>query len=229
MSKCLSPTKFGRCRKCDPCIDNRKNAWVLRMHLESMLYPKDQVTTATLTYRNEELPSSTKEAKEQLQKFMKRLRKDLFSKVRFFAALEKGSETYRYHWHIILFGLTFNFHNKAYIEKKWGHGFVRRWEPIRSTGGIAYAAKYALKDKCYLMSRNPGLGDGMVDHINKLIDNLSRAEKDKIIYNQSQNYFIDRAMGVHDPDRMFRFTALRQGGYYYPLHEFLKKRIKKFK
>lgn len=236
MAQCLEPTKYGRCRKCKACKENHSNSWVLRMHLESLLYSKNYVTTATLTYRNEDLPASDEEAKKQFQKFMKRLRRDLGFNVRYFAALEKGTQTFRYHWHVIFFGMPFNHLSREYIKDKWGHGFVRRFEPVRSSGAMAYAAKYALKDKCYLMSRKPALGDGMIDSINKTIDQLSRSEKDKLISNQAPYHFIDKEIfntetgrTLEDKDRLFTITTLRLNGYYYPLHQYIKSRLHRFK
>lgn len=228
MPQCVSPSQYGRCRKCKACLETRANSWVLRMHLESQLYSKNFVTTATLTYRNQDLPADEDQAKAQFQKFMKRLRKDLGFKVRYFAALEKGTQTQRYHWHIIMFGLPFNYLVKEYLTKKWGHGFVRRFEPIRSSGAMAYAAKYALKDRCYLASRVPPLGAGMIDSINKMIDSLSRSEKDKVIAMQEPTHFVDKALFGEYNDRLFTITTLRLNGYYYPLHDFIKKRLKRF-
>lgn len=227
MAECTNPSKYGRCRKCTACMEWRKNAWVLRMHLESMLFPPSQVTTLTLTYKNEDLPSSDKEAKQQFQKFMKRLRKDLNIQVRYFAALEKGSQTHRYHWHVIFFGITVCWQNKQYVSKKWGHGYVRRWEPIRSSAGIAYAAKYALKDRCYLMSRVPPLGHDMIERINKTIKGLSRMEVNKLIANKDDFYLLHQALKIPD-HRFFTLSALRLGGYYYPLHDYLRKKLIKF-
>lgn len=236
MADCVDPTKYGRCRKCQACIDNRISSWVLRLVLESFLYEKSYVTTATLTYRNDCLPGSDKEAKQQFQKFMKRLRKDLgIGVVRYFAALEKGSQTSRYHWHVIFYGIPFNHLTREYVSKKWGHGFVRRFEPVRSPAGMRYAAKYALKDRCYLASRRPPLGDGMIDNINETIDSLSPYEKAKIIAGQDPTYFIDKQLVnamtgcvIADEGRLFTLQSLKLGGVYYPLHDFLKKRLRRF-
>lgn len=236
MADCTEPTKYGRCRKCQACIDNRISSWVLRLVLESFLYEKSYVTTATLTYRDECLPKNDKEAKHQFQKFMKRLRKDLgIGVVRYFAALEKGSQTSRYHWHVIFYGIPFNGLTRDYIRKKWGHGFVRKFEPVRSPGAMRYAAKYALKDRCYLASRRPPFGDGMIESINNTIDSLSLVEKQKIIEQQSRTYFIDKHLEnsltgcvIADEGRLFTITSLKLGGVYYPLHDFIKKRLRRF-
>lgn len=229
MADCLNPTKWGRCRKCVPCIENRMSAWVFRMILESQLFSKHMVTTITLTYRNEDLPTSNAAAKAQFQKFMKRLRKDLGFKVRYFAALEKGTLTLRYHWHVIFFGLPYSFETRKYLDAKWGHGFVRRFEVIRSPAAMRYAAKYALKDKCYLMSRVPPLGTGMIQSINNTIKSLSKEERIKIISNRIPMEVFDRQCGFGDKDKLFTISSLRHGGYYFPLHDFIKKRLYKFK
>lgn len=237
MADCINPTGYGRCRKCQACIDNRISSWVLRLVLESYLYEKSFVTTATLTYRNEDLPSSDAEAKLQFQKFMKRARKELKAgEIRYFAALEKGTETSRYHWHVIFYGIPFNRITREYISEKWGHGYVRRFEPVRSPGAMRYAAKYALKDKCYLASRRPPMGDGMIDSINQTIDSLLVTEKAKIISQQQVTYFVDKQLEnsligcvVADEGRLFTLTSLKLGGVYYPLHDFIKKRLRRFR
>lgn len=230
MASCLNPTQWGRCRKCSACKDHRIRSWLLRMLLEAQLYEKDQVSFLTLTYKDDCLPSSEEDAKVQLQKWFKRLRKVINSEfnIRYVAALEKGTKgTRRFHWHCILFGLRFNTPNRQLLYNAWGKGFID-WKPANG-GRMAYVLKYIIKGGKFLMSRRPGIGYGMIEHINKMIDGLSRAEKNKIIAKQRPTEFVDRVLGINDPKKLFGITTLRQGGYYFPLHEFLKKRLHKFK
>lgn len=240
MPKCTNPSFYGRCRKCDACLETRLRSWVLRMILESMMYSQDETTFLTLTYRNEDLPDDEEQAKDQLQKFFKRLRRD-FSvgrKLRYVAALERGNQgTKRFHWHIILFGVRLSVSNRHFVRKKWGHGFVE-WLPA-SPARMSYVCKYAIKGGVFLMSRRPGIGDGMVGYINHTISHLTNEEvrriKDKSFTDYLLNRYILAPGAAHggkflsdrNPYARSRRTlqGLKIGGYYYPLHDFLKKRL----
>lgn len=229
MASCLNPTQWGRCRKCSACKDYRLRSWLLRMLLEAQLYDSDQVTFLTLTYSDDNLPGTPEAAKRQFQLWLKRLRKFFGDgTLRYVAALESGSRgSKRFHWHCILYGLRFNADNRHHIFRKWGNGFID-WKPA-SGGRMSYVLKYIIKGNKFLMSRRPGIGDGMIEHINKMIDGLSQVEKDKLIANQRAMHFVDLSLGIADDKKLFSITTLRQGGYYYPLHDFLKKRLRKFK
>lgn len=57
----------------------------------------------TLTYSEKNIPENMSLEKSHLQKFFKRLRKQLTSKVRYFAVGEYGTKKGRPHYHVILF------------------------------------------------------------------------------------------------------------------------------
>lgn len=244
MSKCIKPGHYGRCRKCSGCLDARLRSWVLRLILESMLYPPEETSFLTLTYKNSELPPDEKTAVDQLQKFFKRLRKDyaFAGRLRYVAALEKGTQsTKRFHWHCILFGVPLSVSNRHFLRKKWGHGFLD-WLPA-SAGRMAYVCKYAIKGGKFLMSRNPGIGDGMIGYISHAISNLSDVElqrmRDKSHGEFLADNFIEKVSNYGGPlTRKFgkeyhqerhTISSLKVGGYYFPLHDFLKKRLQHVK
>lgn len=105
------------CGQCIGCRLQYSRDWANRCMLE--LYYHKSAYFATLTYNDAHLPRSWSVDKEtgeafpaatlvpgDFQKFMKRLRfrfKD--QQIRFFGAGEYGSESFRPHYHVILFGL----------------------------------------------------------------------------------------------------------------------------
>lgn len=218
MTTCLKPTYFGPCRKCKPCLERRQRSWLLRMLLEAMLYDSDTVTFFTFTYRPEDLPTDENSAKISMQKFFKRLRKIYPDRsIRYVVALESGTQaTQRYHWHGILYGVRFTGANRHVLDKTWGHGWID-WKPS-SAGRMHYVLKYVIKGSKFLMSRRPGIGAGMVEPLQSMIDTLTPAECIKLRGN---------FMSLHYPDRKEGLARLRVGKYDYPIHRYLKDRLLK--
>lgn len=221
MATCLNPGLYGPCRKCGPCKERKQREWVLRMLLEAMLYDDDQVSFLTLTYSNENLPSTDAEAKRQLQLWLKRARK-LFGvgSIRFVAALEKGQQaTKRYHWHVVLYGVRFTEVNRHFILNTWGNGFID-WKPS-TPGRMSYTMKYAIKDGCFLMSRKPGIAGGMVKSIQQTIDGLSDFEKSKLV---DPKFMLTRVMRpvTH---RTIKLNRMKIGGYPYSVPRYLKDKV----
>lgn len=106
------------CNCCTSCRLDYSRQWANRCMLE-LEYHKSAYFV-TLTYddfhvpidyysddQGEAFPSMTLR-KRDLQLFMKRLRKQFGDGIRFFAAGEYGSDTFRPHYHLIIFGLELN-------------------------------------------------------------------------------------------------------------------------
>ncbi len=105
------------CGKCIGCRLDYSREWANRLMLELQYH--DSAYFVTLTYNPEHVPKSyypdpeTGEAHESLtlckrdvQLFMKRLRKAFpDDKIRFYLCGEYGSQTFRPHYHAIIFGL----------------------------------------------------------------------------------------------------------------------------
>lgn len=167
--KCKSPYRAGvdshPCGRCAPCRINRGSVWATRLTLESYLHG-DSVFI-TLTYNDESLPADpTRQAQRaDVQAFLKKLRKLLPKRIRYFICPEFGSQTNRLHYHGILFGVSpFDVHA---CETAWGRGFVQLGECNPKT--ITYCTKYILngdsrsdneheKPTRAFMSRRPGIG-----------------------------------------------------------------------
>lgn len=199
MVKCVKPrvVKCGDgqhrivpCGQCVACRLNKVRDWTLRIMHEARFY-KDNVFL-TITYSPENLPIDGCIHKEDLQLFMKRLRKALGEeKIRFFACGEYGERYLRPHYHLILFGIGQN--HPIFKGKKWDNRakgyFLPEFKPWNK--GIAfigevnhstarYVASYVNKkqfgkkgQKWYkdnnllpeftLMSRRPGIGYDFVN------------------------------------------------------------------
>lgn len=74
----------------------------------------------TLTYDDEHLPDNFSLSKPVFQKFMKRLRKSLAGKIRFYACGEYGDQGGRPHYHACIFG--WDFHADRYKWRVNEHG-----------------------------------------------------------------------------------------------------------
>lgn len=152
------------------------------MMLES--YMHGDSVFVTLTYEDEHLPEGRKALARSLQLFLKRLRKALPQRIRYYIALEYG-KLGRAHFHGILFNVS-RFDTKA-IDEAWGMGFTQVGECNAKT--INYVTKYVTKgdtrakdeskQKTFArMSRNPGIGKSAVERIgNELLKNDSATRK----------------------------------------------------
>lgn len=110
--------------------------------LESMTH--DQNAFVTLTYNDEHVPVELRPRDMQL--FLKRLRKGYPRPLRFFGVGEYGSQTFRPHFHLALFG--FSIFDVGHVEAAWAVdgvslGFVSVGELNEQSA--RYIAKYSAK------------------------------------------------------------------------------------
>lgn len=193
------------CRKCVGCRLDKSREWANRILLEQ-LYHQDS-WFITLTYDDEHLPPAypvdlaTGEilsvhatlVKSDLQKFFKRLRKNSGQQLRYFCAGEYGSQTFRPHYHCIVFGLHLDdlkllktnfggdpYFTSEFISRCWPYGlhvigrvtfetsaYVARYTLKKATHGISkeYYDKAAIQPEYQVMSLKPGIGyQYFVDH-----------------------------------------------------------------
>ena len=108
------------CGKCIGCRLKRSREWAQRCMLELQYH--SSAYFITLTYDDLHLPMNEivdndgcivqspvhTLVKRDLQLFMKRLRKNSRQELRFFGCGEYGDESFRPHYHIIVFGLELN-------------------------------------------------------------------------------------------------------------------------
>lgn len=217
------------CGHCIGCRQDQSKEWSNRLLMESLYH--EQSYFLTLTYDNDHahfvdfvnprtgqfFSASTKHQatldKRDVQLFMKRLRK-MFSdqSVRFYAAGEYGGQTFRPHYHLILFGLCLNSGDFVPMGKSetgdqyfvhpcfselWPLGF-HSIEPANEYT-FKYVASYVTKklgvhpNKYYLdqgleppfslMSRKPGIG------AQYLIDHPDICDNDRIVIGTSRGSY----------------------------------------
>lgn len=156
---CLNPIyleklqNFVPCRKCIECKMARSREWAVRLYSE--LKTTNESCFITLTYSDDNNPGVLR--KEDLQKFIKRLRKDY--QVKYFACGEYGDKTLRPHFHVILFGVNFSNDKKIISKSKKGFPISisdtlgKYWKLGNHTiqectlASMIYTSLYAQKDK----------------------------------------------------------------------------------
>lgn len=142
------------CGQCIGCRMSKAQEWQTRLHHEGMQHERSSFLT--LTYSDEFLPPGGTLCVRDLQLFMKRLRKRLAHKIRFFAAGEYGDRTLRPHYHLILFGEDFPdrvpwrktgsghvIYRSKLLEGVWALGHAELGTVTPESCG--YVARYCLK------------------------------------------------------------------------------------
>lgn len=166
------------CGQCLPCRINKRRVWTHRLMLES--YVHTDSVFVTLTYAPEHLPGNGTLIKRDLQLYLKRLRKALSPRtIRYYAAGEYGEQSYRPHYHLIIFGTSFNL-DADLLAKCWPYGLVH--VGTFSSDSASYVAGYVTKKvvgksdiqgripEFALMSRKPGIGYPALNDVLKLLD-----------------------------------------------------------
>lgn len=101
------------CGQCTGCRLERSRQWAIRCLHEASLWPHS--IFVTLTYDDQALPSTGSLRYVDYQLFMKRLRKHFEpSRIRFYMCGEYGDETYRPHYHALLFNCFF--HDRKHLK-----------------------------------------------------------------------------------------------------------------
>lgn len=178
-----SPTK----RPCGVCIDCRldySRQWAIRCVHEAQMH--EQNSFLTLTYNDDNLPYDGSVSREELQKFMKRLRKKVNTDIRFFASAEYGKKYDRPHYHLCLFGYdfpdkkAFSYTNRKsgvpdilYVSKMLGKVWQKGFHTIGEVNfkSAGYVARYCMK-------KHHGKGQKMVyDGLEPEFALMSRGQK----------------------------------------------------
>lgn len=143
------------CNTCMGCRLERARQWAVRMRHESKLF--DENCFITLTYDNENVPEDFSLKLHHWQLFMKRLRKSLPQKIRFFACGEYGDDNFRPHYHAIIF--NHDFHDKKFhsfnkqgqaiytsdqLTNLWGLGQLNTTQDV-TFKSCSYVARYVTK------------------------------------------------------------------------------------
>lgn len=165
------------CGKCDACLSNKRKEWYVRCWYE--LKEAQNAWFVTLTYDDEHLVWSDgipTLSKVDVQLFIKRLRKSLGTKLKYYAVGEYGEHFERPHYHILFFNLLNDLAaTQKLLEEAWkvksptgekvpiGLIHVGVVEPA----SINYCLKYIIQDykddlnrekPFSLMSKRPPIG-----------------------------------------------------------------------
>ncbi len=167
------------CGQCIGCRIRKREDWACRIEMEAKTSKPHSVWFVTLTYNDESIPGINHETGEiirgalykrqkgnlkenqtlwyeDIQKFLKRLRKASEPGIRYFCAGEYGEHTGRPHYHLILFNYTpekiepyrllskEGYYTDTRITKCWPYGIHNMSEPATSKA-FSYTAGYVTK------------------------------------------------------------------------------------
>lgn len=158
MADCSNPNYicgigFTACGKCPGCLANKRKEWSDRLIIESRYHMYNYFVT--LTYSPENLPDDESVHKDDVRKYLKRLRYFAGFLPRHFGCGEYGDESARPHYHICVFSDSDVFDS---ILKSWNLGRVD--VEALTPGRCKYCAGYVVKkmtkdDDPRLLGRNP--------------------------------------------------------------------------
>jgi len=138
------------CGQCMACRINKRRQVTARILMEALCYDGIPSTFFTLTYANEHLPQSDCFGmhapilyKRDLTLYLKKLRQNLGTGLRFFACGEYGDRFQRPHYHGILFGLPPSTNLENIIRDTWDMGHISISE--MNDDRAAYVAAYTVK------------------------------------------------------------------------------------
>lgn len=147
------------CGRCVGCRLEYSRVWAVRIMHEARMHERSSFLT--LTYDDEHLPYRGMLVYRHFQLFMKRLRQEVRSPLRFYACGEYGEKTWRPHFHVCLFGHAFDsdrvptaglfadyrsdytLYKSESLTKLWNKGFCSIGELEWKSAG--YVARYVLK------------------------------------------------------------------------------------
>lgn len=130
------------CGWCLQCRIDKRNEWEMRINFE---LSKQRGCFITLTYDEFHLPADEGLHKDHFQLFMKRLRKNLDQKIKYYAVGEYGEKgsvitgLHRPHYHAIIMGLS-ALKAAPLVSSAWQLGFTKSLPADR--GCVRYVLKY---------------------------------------------------------------------------------------
>lgn len=141
------------CGRCIGCRLDKSKQWAIRCMHEASLHEDN--CFITLTYSDDNLPRDLSLDKTHFKNFMKRLRRRTGVKMSYYHCGEYGSETFRPHYHALLFGYDFSdrqfyssnsgnpLFTSKFLSDVWGYGHCFIGDV--SFESAAYVARYILK------------------------------------------------------------------------------------
>lgn len=142
------------CGNCIGCRLEKSRQWAMRIMHEAQLHEHNSFLT--LTYSDQYLPKNNSLKKDDVQKFLKRLRRRLDKPIRYYQCGEYGEKFHRPHYHMCLFGHDFyddrehfktSTGDKLYVSELlsevWGMGHCLIGDLTFESA--AYVARYVTK------------------------------------------------------------------------------------
>lgn len=212
------------CGQCIGCRLRRSREWAVRCTHEAQQHKEN--TFLTLTYERE--PYGGTLVKRHLQLFLKRLRRRTASRIRFFACGEYGDNSYRPHYHLLLFGYwpsdarplkTINgqqYYQSETLASTWPAGFHLAGRVTPES--CAYVTRYCTKKIT---------GPAADDHYLRMVENtgeLIQLEPEFAVMSRrpgiAKDWFVKYKDDVfpHD-DVVFKGVQVRPPRYYDKLFE----------
>lgn len=202
------------CGRCIGCRLRRSRDWSVRCMAEAKLHK--QTCFITLTYNNANLPDNGTLVKKDVQDFLKRLRKNLGVKVRYYMCGEYGTLNSRPHYHICLFGYDFPdktlykvnngypLYNSKILDTLWQH---KGWAVIGSLTyeSAAYVARYILKKVL-------GQGSAFYDLLGIIPEYTCMSRRPGIAADYFDKYQAD--IFAHDYKMLFKNSLVRPPRYF---------------
>ena len=222
------------CGRCGNCRRARRNQWAFRLKQE--LKDSENAYFITLTYSDETLPEfinydsgevQSNLVKEDLQKFIKRLREKQYRqtkerKFRYYAVGEYGTQTDRAHYHLIGFNIDRSIINR--LDYIWGHGHVH--VGTVTEGSILYVAKYHVnrdmdadehgrQKEFATMSKRPAIGHGYVERNKKYhLDNMNNYVLQNGYKKAMPRYYKDKIFQDEDKETINHKTEVQMEKLY---------------
>lgn len=155
------------CGACPECLKKKASRWALRAHYEAQEHGNN--VSVCLTYDSYmrdsrgniigERVSDLSVNKRDVQLFIKRVRKKYGKNVKYIASAEYGKRTHRPHYHVILFGVSFEdcvpykrskrgnlIYKSNTLNALWKQGICTVDALYVNSAVARYCTKYAVKD-----------------------------------------------------------------------------------
>ena len=149
----VDPPVLVPCGQCCGCRLERSRQWAIRCTHEASLHENN--CFITLTFNDDNLPSDKSLDVRHFQLFMKRLRKQFGSNIRYYHCGEYGEKFRRPHYHACIFNFDFpdkkifkisnghNLYTSVILSEIWPYGFSLIGDVTFQSA--AYVARYIMK------------------------------------------------------------------------------------
>lgn len=226
------------CGQCQTCRINRRRQWTFRILLEACQYQDNAYVT--LTYSDDCLPGMGSLEPLHLRHWLGRLRERIAPlRIRFYAVGEYGDESWRPHYHAILFGFPTCRRGNTYrkpgfseplwerccdqcrlVGETWGKGNVDLGQLSESSA--QYVAGYTIKK--------------LTNAHDDMVRTVLKGRLPEFVRSSRNPYGIGAGMMDEVASELLRLdledsadvpSALRYGGRLMPLDQYMRRRLRR--